>query len=305
MGVVSESNHLRNRTLNSILSRLGYGPSDRVVVIHADDVSLCQASLDAFSDLIDFGLVSSGSLMVPCPWFPATARFCQAHPDVDMGVHITLNCEWESYRWRPVSTFDPATGLVDADGYSPRSVKELWENIIPSSAIHEVKSQVSQALSAGVDVTHIDEHMGAILHPSLLPLYTDFVLQLGLPIRWKKVVNADPEQEWQVAFDQQEQRLLDAGFALFDFTCGLSLDDAHNQPEFLREQLAQIPPGGLSLIVGHPAKDTPELRAICPDWPARVANYEAFMCPDTRQFARDQEIQIIGFRTLREALRVP
>ena len=59
--------------MNPFLRQMGYGPDDRVVVIHADDVGMCQASLSAYTDLLDFGVLSCGSVMVPCPWFPAEA----------------------------------------------------------------------------------------------------------------------------------------------------------------------------------------------------------------------------------------
>jgi predicted glycoside hydrolase/deacetylase ChbG (UPF0249 family) len=293
----------KDETLNPILSRLGYAPTDRVVVIHADDVSMCQSSLNAFVDLLDCGLVSSGSLMVPCPWFPATAKFCRENPEIDMGVHITLNCEWQDYRWGPISTNDPASGLVDADGYSPMAVDEIWDHANSLAAIHEAQSQLARALASGVDVTHLDEHMGAILHPRLLPAYTDFILQQRIPVRWLNSPEPSSGHEWAYTVWQQHQRIAEAAFPLFDFDASLPLHQPHGQSEMLRVILGQLPPGGLSLIVAHPAKDTPELRAIAPDWPSRVANYEAFSCPETRQLARDQGIQIIGFRPLRELLR--
>jgi chitin disaccharide deacetylase len=90
--------------MNSALRHLGFGPRDRVVIIHADDIGMCQATLPALADLLDFGLLSSAAVMVPCPWFPAAAAFCRAHPVVDMGVHLTLNAEWSTYRWGPVAS---------------------------------------------------------------------------------------------------------------------------------------------------------------------------------------------------------
>jgi predicted glycoside hydrolase/deacetylase ChbG (UPF0249 family) len=288
--------------MNPTLSSLGYAPTDRVVVIHADDVSMCQASLDAFADLLDFGLVSSGSLMVPCPWFPATAKFCRENTGVDMGVHVTLNCEWQGYRWGPISTTDSTTGLIDADGYFPLHTELLWENLSPSAAMHEVQAQLARALAAGVDVTHLDEHMGALSHPQLFPAYVDFVLQQRIPIRWRDFPQPDPSNEWASMIWHGHRRVAEVGFTLFDFDAGLPLDNPHGQPELLRSLLSQLPPGGLGLIVAHPAKDTPELRTIAPDWPSRVANFEAFSCPETLQFVRDQGIHLIGFRPLRDAL---
>ena len=46
---------------NPVLRKLGFADDDRVVIIHADDIGMCQATLAAFADLVDFGLVSSGA----------------------------------------------------------------------------------------------------------------------------------------------------------------------------------------------------------------------------------------------------
>ena len=99
--------------MNAALKQLGYAADDRVVIIHADDIGMCHATLPAMADLLDFGLLSSAATMVPCAWFPQTAAFCRDHPTVDMGVHLTVNCEWEAYRWGPISTRDPASGMLD------------------------------------------------------------------------------------------------------------------------------------------------------------------------------------------------
>ena len=99
---------------NPALKKLGFSENERLVIIHVDDIGMCQASVAAFADLWDFGLVSSGAVMVPCPWFLEAAKYASQHPQADLGVHLTLNCEWDTYRWGPLSTCDPQTGLLDA-----------------------------------------------------------------------------------------------------------------------------------------------------------------------------------------------
>ena len=102
---------------NPALSRLGFSSNDRVVILHADDIGMCRSTLAAYQDLLEFGLVSSAAAIATSSWFPATAAFCRAHPEVDMGVHLTLTSEWQSYRWGPLASRDPATGLLDDEGY--------------------------------------------------------------------------------------------------------------------------------------------------------------------------------------------
>ena len=79
--------------MNPILAHLGFRPDDLVVIIHADDLGMCHATIPAVAELFDAGLVSSAATMVPCPWFPAVAAYARANPAVDIGVHATLTCE--------------------------------------------------------------------------------------------------------------------------------------------------------------------------------------------------------------------
>lgn len=110
---------------NPVLRRLGFSDCDRVALIHTDDIGMCQATVDAFADLAGFGLISCGATMVPCPWFPLAADFCRRHPGVDMGVHLDLTCEWDLYRWGPISTREPGSGLIDREGYLYRTSEEV------------------------------------------------------------------------------------------------------------------------------------------------------------------------------------
>src|SRR5215216_6529923 len=107
----------RVMTPNPFLKKLSYSATDRLVIIHTDDIGMCHASVQAFRDLWSFGTITSGATMVPCPWFPAVAQMCRENPEIDMGVHATLNAEWESYRWGPISTRESGSGLMDEAGY--------------------------------------------------------------------------------------------------------------------------------------------------------------------------------------------
>src|SRR5580765_7001185 len=113
----SSSNSHDLPAVNPTLKRLGFASQDRVVLIHADDIGMSQSTIGALADVMEFGLVSSASVMVPCPWFPTAAAWSREHPDADIGVHLVLTSEWEHYRWRPVSTLDRASGLIDEEGF--------------------------------------------------------------------------------------------------------------------------------------------------------------------------------------------
>ena len=115
----------------TLAERLGFAPGDRVAVVHADDIGMCHAANVGAFDALANGVVSCGSIMVPCPWFREAAALARANPVCDLGVHLTLNSEWEQYRWGPVAGRDRVPSLVDEQGYLPRTQIEVVRSAKP------------------------------------------------------------------------------------------------------------------------------------------------------------------------------
>lgn len=166
------------------------GPA-RTVILHADDVGMCHGANQAFLQLVRAGAIDCGSVMVPCPWFPEIAHAAAGEPALDLGVHLTLTSEWFSYRWGPITH---APSLLDRDGYFPRDVPALRAGLDAGEAEAEMRAQIERALAAGIDVTHLDTHMGAALAPELLAatlrLAEKFRLPLLLPRRIESYLSA-------------------------------------------------------------------------------------------------------------------
>ncbi len=294
-------------TVNPVLKRLGLADTDRVAIIHADDIGMCQSTITAFADLTDFGLVSSGAVMVPCPWFPTIAAYCRDHPDRDVGVHITLNCEWHAYGWPPLSTTDPASGLIDSRGYMWRTRRETLEHADVSAVAVEAQAQVQRALDAGIDVTHIDSHMFSIIAPPFMQSYIDLAHRYRLPTFAFRPTSAGFARaaaggETDGDLSHYLQQMEEAGIPLFDYADFMPLNSYEDRVEVAKERLARLP-AGLSYFILHPAADTPEIRALAPDYQSRVADYQAFLSPALRDFVRDQGIHVIGYRALRDLWR--
>jgi predicted glycoside hydrolase/deacetylase ChbG (UPF0249 family) len=292
---------------NPVLKKLGFAGEDRVVILHADDVGMCQASLTAFADLVDFGLLSSGATMVPCAWFPAVAAYCRRQPGVDLGVHLTLTSEWDSYRWGPISTRDPASGLLDQEGYFYRRSEGAQAHADSAAVQLELESQVGRALGAGIDVTHVDTHMGTVAHPKFVYGYVQLALQHGLPTMIPRL----DEAGWRALGMGGEIALLAAQFVaeleaqgvpLVDHVAGLPLvDEPGDRLSLAKREFDALPPG-LTHFVIHPAAGTPELRAITSAWRSRVADYELFRSEELRDYVRHTGVQVIGYRALRDLM---
>ena len=103
-------------TATTVLERLGYPASARLLVIHADDLGMNHSVNRATLEALEKGWITSASILVPCPWFPEVARWAKLHPNADLGVHLALTSEWTDLRWGPVS----GAGRVPRDRKSTR-----------------------------------------------------------------------------------------------------------------------------------------------------------------------------------------
>ena len=294
---------------NPYLQKLGSSETDRLVIIHTDDIGMCHASVQAFWDLWAFGTITSGATMVPCPWFPAVAQMCRENPAIDMGVHATLNAEWESYRWGPVSTSESGSGLMDATGYFHQWHQAVYDHASPEEVEKEVNAQIERALEAGIDATHVDSHMGTIMNPLFIQSYIQAASSRLLPSMLPRLdakgieMMGVGEQERLVYMPIMEM-LESMGLPLVDGLLSMPLNEPSKakQMEIARELLGDLPEGITHFIL-HPSIDTPELRAIALDWESRVANYNVFMSDELKKLLEQEGFRLIGYRALREAMR--
>jgi predicted glycoside hydrolase/deacetylase ChbG (UPF0249 family) len=291
---------------NPILKRLGFSNTDRLVIIHTDDIGMCHASIQAYSELIDFGLISSGATMVPCSWFPQVAIFCRQSAKADMGVHLTLTSEWDSYRWSPISTRDINSGMIDMQGYFYQSSEETQLKGESEAIQAELKAQLDRAVTAGIQVTHLDTHMNTVAHPKFVASYIQLAVQNKLPFLFPR---KDEDGFRQLGMDSEiasiaaryVSYLEEQGIPLVDHAAGLELDKPFNRLEQAKQAMSALPSGITHFII-HPSIDTPELKAITPDWQCRVADYQTFMDDHLRKHINNIGVQIIGYRSLKELL---
>ena len=291
---------------NPILKKLGYSNDDRLVIIHTDDIGMCHASIQAYSELVEFGLISSGATMVPSSWFPQVAIYCRDNSKVDMGVHLTLTSEWNTYRWSPVSTRSIDSGMIDTEGYFYRSSEETQLKGDPESVKIELQAQLDRAISAGIEVTHLDTHMNTVAHPIFVTSYIQLAIQYRLPFLFPR---QDELGYRRLGMDAEiasiaanyVSYLEEQGLPLIDHAAGLELDNPFNRLDQAKQALSDLPIGITHFII-HPSKETPELMAITPDWQSRVADYRTFMDENIRKHIDNIGIQIIGYKSLKDLL---
>ncbi len=289
---------------NPFMSRLGFSGNERVVITHGDDIGMCQASVQACEDLFNFGTLTSGAVMVPCPWFPAAAWLQERLPGADLGAHLVLTSEWQFYRWRPLTG---GRSLQDKEGFFPRTDAEIQEQGDSEEVLAELEAQIQRGLAFGLDLTHADMHMGAIANPKFLPGYIQLISKYRLPpliprgnemVYRSFGVDAETYQLVQALTDYLEGQ----GIPMVDYAVGLPLDDPRDQMETARRMVGELKPGLTHFII-HPSIDTPELRAITPDWECRVENYRVFHSDEFKHTLDKEGIHLIGYRPIRDVMR--
>jgi chitin disaccharide deacetylase len=292
---------------NPVLKKLGFSNSDRIVIFHADDIGVCQASVDAYADLLDFGLLSSAAAMVPCGWFPTVAALCrdhQEHPRLDMGIHLTLTSEYNTLRWGPISTRQATSGLLDEEGYLHRTSAAVQEQANPVAVAQELEAQIEQALAAGVRPTHIDTHMGTVFHPKFLSSYVELAQRyrvVAFAPRWDEVrlqqAGYDAEATAQIVRILQQSEA--EGMPLVDEVIGMPLEIGADRMGHIKQVLTNLVPGITHFII-HPVRDTPEVHPMTASWPQRVNDRDLFLSEELRTFVQQQGIHVIGYRALQE-----
>jgi predicted glycoside hydrolase/deacetylase ChbG (UPF0249 family) len=274
--------------------------SERYLIINADDYGMCQAGNEAVEDLFENGFITSTTLMTPCPWAQDALQRAKRNPKMHVGLHLTLNAEWEGYRWGPVSR-TPVPSLLDDGGYLPRRVDELLKKATAADVVTEMEAQLNFFTSRGYRPTHMDNHMGSaygLEGPSFLPEVFAFCAKNGfrfrLPRNPASFGEIPPELESTfsgviAAADRLGVGILDQ---LLHFGRPFTSDDTY---ETLRQRYLDIIcgiPEGVSELYVHPALDTPELRAACPAWQMRVWEHRFMKDPEALARIRESGVKL-------------
>ena len=273
--------------MGSAAPRLGHPPDARLLIIDCDDLGFCHAANVGVFEALRSGLATSASLMVPCPWARAAAA---AYRGEDVGVNLTVNAEYDLYRWGPITQ---APSLLDGDGGFPRTLTDVWDHADVVEVRRECRAQIERAILWGFDVSHLDAHLGAVqIRSEFFDVYLDLALEFALPLRLSA-----PATEAAIGFPfralAEEEGVVfpDDVLVLHDPT-----------PDTLAAAVASLRPG-ITEVSLRPAIDSPELRAIAPDWAHRVRDHQLLTAGPVRQAIADCDVRLIGYRPLRDLMR--
>ena len=285
----------------TIAERLGYPADSKLLILHADDLAVAHSQDAASFDALDQHAVTSASIMVPCPWLTEVADYAKAHPDADLGLHLTLTSEWKTYRWGPVASKDKVPSLLDPSGYlwpghtsipcrrpesrrgrarksAPRSsAPSLWESIPPTSTA--TWACCSRAPNFSPSTSKSRTNINCLSSPSSPPTLqlNSTSLLSSNDILINSVIIADPSvhpADWNA---------------------------------FYANAIKNLKPG-LTEIIVHLGHDDAELQAVMVDhadygsaW--RQRDYDAVTSPEFKKLIEDNHVILIAWKDLKKLLQ--
>jgi predicted glycoside hydrolase/deacetylase ChbG (UPF0249 family) len=284
----------------TVAERLGHPAASKLLIVHADDLAVAH-SVDAASfDALGRGAISSASVMVPSPWITEVAAYARTHPDADLGLHLTLTSEWETYRWGSVAPPDRVPSLLDSAGTFPGDEKLVAANAKPLEVEREIRAQIERALALGIRPTHLDSHMGALFStPELIATYVKVAREYRLPFL---ALRGDPRAAPQPPLSEKD--------ILLDAVIIAGPDVPRDQwKAFYLTSIANLKPGLTEMIV-HLGRDDSELQAVMVNhepygsaW--RQRDYDVVTSPEFRKALQDNHVILVTWKALQQLAQRP
>ena len=249
------------------------------LLIRCDDFGMCHAVNMAVLQLIKAEIPISVSVMFTCPWYQEAVEILRQHPEVSVGVHLTLNSEWEHYRWGPVLGATAVPSIVDSIGYFFPSRALLFANDPKTSENEkELRAQMERAKNTGLRLDYIDHHMGAAVQTEELRLLVESLAEeygLGL----------------SQYFDEY-------------YSNSTYFPPVEDKTDSLIASLQKLKPGAINLQVFHVGLDTPEMSSLHDLNPGGLKNMSvnrqgelnALLSQDFKEALRAHNVRLVTYR---------
>jgi predicted glycoside hydrolase/deacetylase ChbG (UPF0249 family) len=288
----------------TIQERLGYPKETKLLIIHADDIGVSHSENMATIAALEKGVVNSGSIMVPCPWFPEIAAYASTHPGADLGLHLTLTSEWKYFKWGPVTLSEQVKGLADDKGFFYDNVESVIKNAKAQEVEKELRSQIDMAIKAGINPTHFDAHMATVFST---PDYLQVFIKLGKEYKVPVLLNKQLEKAWfNIDLDSY---ITDKDVVVDNLYMAMPEDFKKGMDVYYAGILKAMKPG-LNCILLHAAYNNDEMQAVTVDHPEygaawRQADFNFFTSEQCKRLITDQKIKLITWKEIRDKLIRP
>jgi chitin disaccharide deacetylase len=285
---------------------LGFSPDDRLLIINADDFGLSDNVNRAIIELIGLSRITSTTIMVSAAGYQDALMMYHQQAGISCGVHLSLTSDYTDDGSRPISAIESIPSLI---GYGNRFYPdrtEFFEHALPEEAYREAKAQIEQALSDGIDVTHIDSHEGALqLRPEFAEVYVRLAAEFRLPVR----AGSRLLLKQMGLMDDWIGNIRRHGIHIPDNLFYIPIDrfQSYQEKENYTSEILNGLPTGITEIYFHPTLPEKSGDSAHQESYQQVRQWDYhFLVSDRLQdILQDKRIILIDFRRLRELTRLP
>ncbi len=287
----------------SYAEKLGWKKDDIVLILHVDDAGMSHGSNLGVMQSVEQGVATSFSIMMPCPWVPELVNWIKKNPTVDAGLHLTLTSEWEQYRWGPLAGKPAVPGLVDAQGCLWHSVQQVCASASPDEIEKEIRAQIERAEKLGIEITHLDSHMGTLFARAD---YFERFLKVGIEKQIPILAVGGHMTHTMVENGEAAKALLPlaakiwaAGLPLIDdlHTSVTSWKPAEKKERFLK-LIRELKPG-ITEVLFHASVMTEELPLITGSAASRDSDTKLLKDPELKALLKERNIHLTSWRELK------
>ena len=286
--------------LQNLSQNLGFQKDAKLLMIHADDAGLSYSENKATINALEKGSVNSYSIMVPCPWFYQIALFAQENSSYDYGIHLTLTCEWQSFKFGPVLSAKEVPSLVDENGFFYKSRKELVINADPNEVKRELSAQIDRAIHFGLSPSHLDSHMYSLgASKELFDVYHELGESYKLPIMLNRQLTEEMSGNKGLFKNSSLNAIVDhvhlGNYKAFE---------NGNLFSFYEDALRNLQ-SGFNILLIHPALNSPEMRSITENHPNfgaewRQIDLDFFTSKKCKDVLIENQIKMITWKDIKK-----
>ena len=283
--------------------KLGFEKGKKVIMLHADDIGMCDEANKAAFEILEGDYIQSGAGMPPCPNFEDFITWAKAHPDEDLGLHLTLTSEWKTYRWPSVTDTAEVPGLIDPEGKMWHEVPDVVMHASGEEVEKEIRAQIEKSIALGYRPDHIDTHMGTLYgHYDYVKAFFKIAEEYKIPANVIDLSDSLTAAKFKAAgypIDENVVALANAYSLpkLDNFTSVPTGKTYDEKIENFKNLIKSLKPG-ITEIIFHPSVNTENLKTITNSWQQRVWEYEMFSDPELIKFFEEEGIVFTNWKDM-------
>ncbi|MDG2451084.1 MAG: polysaccharide deacetylase family protein [Saprospiraceae bacterium] len=285
----------------SLAEKLGYKETDKLLIIHADDLGVAHSQNIASFLAMKTGPVNSSSIMMPCPWVSEVAEFAQKNPNADLGLHLTMTNEWKHMNWGPLASKDKVPSLINEFGFLYDNCLSFGQKAKVEEAEIELRAQIDQAIEMGIRPTHLDTHMGCLVFnsPELFEVYLKLGREYKIPVMVGRlfVQAASPAFKEKITKDD----------IIIESILTANVPDYESGMAAYYEKTLRNLSSGVNVLLIHLAFNNTEMQAVTigkEPWGAlwRQQDFDFFTSTKCKEIIEDEEIQLVTWREIQKVM---